>query len=125
MRRLLVSTFVSLACVAPVLAQGAPQDRAAARNTAEDQDTLNQGVESIHRSVEARLALAGFTDIQMVPTSFLVRAKDRAGNPVMLMLSPDAIAEMKQIIEESGPPESPRSETPQPPAAPPRASDAE
>jgi hypothetical protein len=120
MRRLLISTFVSLVLVAPALAQDAPKDRAAGPNAAEDQDTLELGVQSIQRSIHARLALAGFTNIEMVPTSYLVRAKDRGGKPVMLMLSPDAIAELKEVMDQdsgtlgqgSGQDEGSRSETP-------------
>jgi hypothetical protein len=100
MRRLLVSTFVSLAWLAPALAQDGPQNRAADPNAAEDQKTVDLGVQLIQRSIHARLALAGFTNIQMVPTSYLVRAKDRDGNPVMLMLSPDAIAELKEVMDQ-------------------------
>ena len=35
------------------------------------------------------LAKAGFTDITIMPSSFLVRAKDSQGNPVMMVINPD------------------------------------
>jgi glucose/arabinose dehydrogenase len=100
MRRLLISTFVSLAWIVPALAQDAPRGQAAAPNAAQNQDqdpseTPGDSVQSFQRSVQARLALAGFTEIQMIPTGFLVRAKDPEGRAVTLMLAP-------QTMEQSG-----------------------
>jgi hypothetical protein len=98
MRKLLILTFVSLAWVVPALAQDASQSESAAPNATQPQDDfLSEAAQSIQRSVQAQLALAGFTDIQLVPTSFLVRAKDADGNPVMLMLSPDAISQLQEL----------------------------
>ena len=37
------------------------------------------------------LSKAGFTDIQIMPSSFLVRAKDLSGNPVMMVINPDSV----------------------------------
>jgi hypothetical protein len=104
MRKLLIFPLASLACITPALAQDVPQNPAAVPNGVENQETLNLGVRSIEGTIHSRLALAGFTDIEMVPTSFLVRAKDRSGKPVMMMLSPDAIAELKEVMnQDSGP----------------------
>jgi len=43
------------------------------------------------------LARAGFTDIEMMPTSFLIHAKDANGNPVTLVFSPDGSVQSKQV----------------------------
>ena len=103
MRSLLISTIMSLVWVISALAQDAPENQSAAPNAAQDHDDiLSQGLQSIQRSVQASLTQAGFTDIQMVPTSFLVRAKDPDGNPVMMVLSPDSIAELKGVIPGQG-----------------------
>lgn len=48
--------------------------------------------------LRADLGKAGFTDITVMPSSFLVRAKDSAGNPVMMLINPDS---MTAITEES------------------------
>jgi hypothetical protein len=93
MRRFLVSTIVSLAWVVPAMAQDAPRQAAAAASTTHDQqDVENQGVRSFEHRVQQRLMQAGFSNIEMVPTSILIRAMDRDGNPVMLSLSPDSLA---------------------------------
>jgi hypothetical protein len=133
MRKLLVLPLVSLVWITPALAAHPPQNPAAGQAT-EDQDTANFELPSVEASIQSRLALAGFTDIEMVPTSFLVRAKDRAGNPVMLMLSPEGItgldepADQDRELDESSSgkrDESASGATPQPRTAFPGATDAE
>ena len=95
MRKLLVSTVISLAWVLPALAQDAPSQAAAAASAAHgQQDVVNQGVQSFEQKVQQRLTKAGFSNIEMVPTSILIRAIDRDGNPVMLALSPDSLTEL-------------------------------
>jgi hypothetical protein len=44
--------------------------------------------------VKNNLAQAGFTNIRIMPESFLVRATDRDGNPVMMLINPDSITEV-------------------------------
>lgn len=43
------------------------------------------------------LSQAGFTDIQVMPSSFLVRAKDKAGHPIMMVINPDSVTEISNI----------------------------
>ena len=45
------------------------------------------------------LAKAGFTDITIMSSSFLVRAKDSRGNPVMMVINPDAPTEVTEHVE--------------------------
>ena len=45
----------------------------------------------IRQKLKDDLSKAGFTDIQMMPESFLVRAKDSSGNPVIMMINPNSI----------------------------------
>jgi hypothetical protein len=98
MRKWLVSTVVSLAWVAPALAQDAPSQAAAAGSAAHgQQDVVNQGAQSFEQRVQQRLRQAGFSNIEMVPTSILIRAMDRDGNPVMLALSPDSLSELLDV----------------------------
>jgi hypothetical protein len=42
------------------------------------------------------LTKAGFTDITIVPSSFLVRAKDSQGNPVMMVINPESPTEVTE-----------------------------
>jgi hypothetical protein len=94
MRKLLVSTVVSLAWAVPALAQDAPAQAAAAHG---QQDVVNQSVQSFEQRVQQRLTEAGFSNIEMVPTSILIRAIDRDGNPVMLALTPDSLSQLFEV----------------------------
>jgi hypothetical protein len=100
MRKLLIATFVSLLWTIPTLAQDAPQGQPVAPNVVPDQsDPLKDAAQAIQQLIQARLASAGFTDIQMVPNSFVISAKDRDGHPVTMMAGPSAIS----ALSNSGP----------------------
>ena len=57
--------------------------------------------EPLRQQVRENLAKAGFTDIKIMPTSFLVRAKDQSGNPVMMVMNPDSFTEVTAISPSS------------------------
>ena len=40
------------------------------------------------------LTKAGFTNITIMPSSFLVRAKNSEGNPMMMVINPDSVTEV-------------------------------
>ena len=42
------------------------------------------------------LTKAGFTDITIMPSSLLVRAKDAQGNSVMMVINPDSLTEVTE-----------------------------
>jgi len=46
---------------------------------------------SPRQQIKANLLQAGFTDVTVVPESFLVQAKDKSGNPVIMMIKPDSV----------------------------------
>ena len=46
------------------------------------------------------LTKAGFTDITIMPSSFLVRAKDSQGNPVMMVINPDSLTKVTESTTE-------------------------
>ena len=51
---------------------------------------------SAHISQKLRndLTKAGFTNITIMPSSFLVRAKNFEGNPMMMVINPDSVTEV-------------------------------
>jgi hypothetical protein len=100
MRRLIVSTLVSLVCAVPAAAQIAeqPTKRAAVQDQvivpkADGQTTDKESTQSIEETLVSRLASAGLTDIEMVPLSFVARAKNAEGRSVILVLYPDSNSE--------------------------------
>jgi hypothetical protein len=48
------------------------------------------------------LTKAGFTDINIMPASLLVRAKDSQGNSVMMLINSDSLTEVTQHTEAPG-----------------------
>jgi sporulation protein YlmC with PRC-barrel domain len=48
-------------------------------------------------SLTQMLQKSGYTDIRVAPTSFVVRAKDENGNPVVMSLSRDEFAEVTTV----------------------------
>jgi hypothetical protein len=58
-----------------------------------------QAATHISQKLRADLAKAGFTDITIMPSSFLVRAKDSEGNPVMMVINPDSLTEVTEHSE--------------------------
>jgi hypothetical protein len=56
-----------------------------------------QPPQAIQQKVQKNLQDAGFTDIHIMPSSFLVRAKDKDGNPVMMVINPDSVTAVTAI----------------------------
>lgn len=52
---------------------------------------------SIRSQLQTMLQNQGFSDVRVIPSSFLVRAKDKDGNPVLMSVSPDAITEVAEV----------------------------
>jgi hypothetical protein len=46
------------------------------------------------------LTKAGFTDITIMPSSFVVRAKDSQGKPVMMVINPDSLTKVTEDTTE-------------------------
>ena len=100
MYRLSTAVFVSLTWLAPTFAQDAAQNGSAPEAAAHEV-APSRSAQLIKRLIASRLALAGFSDIEMVPTSFLIRANDQGGNPVVLNLSPEAAAKLNETVGQS------------------------
>jgi hypothetical protein len=66
----------------------APAEAAQAQPTASTAATPNA---NMRQQIRANLQQAGFTDVTMTPESFLVQAKDKSGNPVIMMIKPSSI----------------------------------
>jgi hypothetical protein len=71
---------------------GSTSGQSAAPNT--------QAPTHISDRLRADLTRAGFTDITIMPSSFLVRAKDSQGNPVMMVINPDSLTEVTEQTAE-------------------------
>ncbi|MBV9288357.1 MAG: hypothetical protein JO288_11150 [Hyphomicrobiales bacterium] len=65
------------------------------------QNAANGGMGQMRISDRMRddLKKAGFTDIKIMPESFLVRAKDPQGNPVMMVINPDSVTAVTEQMQ--------------------------
>jgi hypothetical protein len=55
----------------------------------------------IAQKLRADLTKAGYTDINIIPSSFFVQAKNSDGNPVTMMISPDSVTALTEATQRS------------------------
>ena len=67
--------------------------------SAQDAQTQSQQTQSVRAQVKQQLKKAGFSDVRVMPESFLVRAKDPSGNPVMMVINPDSFTAVTEVPE--------------------------
>jgi hypothetical protein len=78
-------------------APSANTEAAGERAGAQAAQAQSQPTGRIAQRIRSNLEQAGFTDIRMMPSSFLVRARDRDGNPVMMVVNPDSVTAVSEI----------------------------
>ena len=66
------------------------------------QQSSMQNQAPIRTQIQKNLQSAGFTNIQVLPSSFLVRAKDQDGNPVMMVVNPDSVTAITDVEQVTG-----------------------
>jgi hypothetical protein len=107
MRPTILAVGFALALAGPALAQNSnaqnqnaqrPQPNAQQPNA----QSPRQNSQSLRQEVQNNLPGAGFTDIRIMAESFLVRAKDRSGNPVMMVINPDSITAVTEVPATTG-----------------------
>jgi hypothetical protein len=57
----------------------------------------DHGHMAIRQRIKQDLEQAGFTNVQVMPESFLVRAHDRQGRPVMMVINPDSVVGVTEM----------------------------
>ncbi len=62
----------------------------------------NESAQAIQARLTQDLDKAGYTNVQVMPDSFLVRAKDKAGHPVMMVINPDSITAVTAMNQPNG-----------------------
>ena len=71
-------------------------DQSSDQNPIYNGNSNGQAAMHIGSALRAELTKAGYSDINIMPTSFMVRAKDSQGNPVMMVISPDSVTAIEQ-----------------------------
>lgn len=94
---LLAPTVLAVALAVPALAattttnNTGPGSTMPGASSNQNQQGNQTPTPAIAQKLHDSLAQAGFTDIHVMARSFLVRAKDHDGNPVMMIINPDSM----------------------------------
>ncbi len=80
------------------LAQGAyAQTSSSSSNPAQPNAQANQQTQSLPAEIKNKLTQDGFTNVTVVPGSFVVSAKDKHGDPVMMMIGPNSMTVLTAV----------------------------
>jgi hypothetical protein len=77
----------------------AATDTAPAGSTSQNAAPDAQAPAHLSQKLRDDLTKAGFTDINIMPSSFVVRAKDSQGKPVMMVINPDSLTKVTEQTE--------------------------
>ena len=72
---------------------------------------------NIRQQIQSQLTKAGYTDVTVTPSSFYVRAKDKKGNPMAMVIGPDSFTEVTETAPNASAPSgttAPKTTTPAP-----------
>ncbi|MGJ5181115.1 hypothetical protein ACQR16_30250 [Bradyrhizobium oligotrophicum] len=95
--RLIASSLLVLAASqAPAIAQGS-RSHAATQNS----QASNSASQPIPQEIKQKLQKQGFTDINVVPGSFIVSAKDSNNDPVTMVIGPHSLTMFSEISPQS------------------------
>lgn len=61
------------------------------------QATGSQSTQNLPTEIRSKLQQDGFTNVQVVPGSFLVSAKDKNGDPVTMVIGPNSMMMLTQV----------------------------
>lgn len=84
-----------------LLVAGMSQAALAQTTTQQNQPSTSaensQAPQSLPQSLRQRLTSAGFSDVKIVPSSFVITAKDKNGHPVMMRITPNSMTFLTEI----------------------------
>ena len=96
---LLATGTALLLCTTAAIAQTNTPNASTLRpaaNSAGD-STKTTTTPPLRDNIRGMLQKSGFTDISVMPSSFMIRANDQEGNPVVMSVSPDSVTEISAI----------------------------
>ncbi|WP_407123374.1 hypothetical protein [Bradyrhizobium sp. STM 3561] len=106
------SALAALALASPALAQNASKGSQAASQqpstSSQQSSTSNQNLAAAQQ-IQQDLQKAGFTDVKVVAESFVVQAKSKDGNPVVMTIGPHGMSVFEAMNVDSKGGQSPSS----------------
>ncbi|HEV2627638.1 MAG TPA: hypothetical protein VGV41_03210 [Pseudolabrys sp.] len=97
MRKLIITTALVCAVASPAIAANLSTNGASTpTNSASTQSPQN-----LPSEIRSKLQQDGFTNVQIVPGSFLVSAKDKNGDPVNMVIGPNSMMMLTEVPNSS------------------------
>ena len=102
MKHSLLASASALLLISGAVAANAAQSRAVdAGPVVQNSDAMEAADAlapmNIRQQIQSQLTKAGYTDVTIMPSSFYVRAKDKKGNPMELVIGPDFFTEVTEM----------------------------
>lgn len=99
MRSILLASAALLIIAPATMAQSPAPSSPAQNQTSQNSNSSGAAAEPqrIRANLRSALEKAGYKDIRVAPTSFMVHAKDSEGNPVVMSISPDSFTEVSEV----------------------------
>jgi|SRR5579859_6234156 len=97
MRSILLASAALLVIAPATMAQSPTPSSPAQSQTSQNSSGTAAEPQHIRANLRSALEKAGYKDIRVSATSFMVRAKDSEGNPVMMSISPDSFTEISEV----------------------------
>lgn len=88
-----MKTLIATSCALMLLsgAAFAQNSNSSQSNSSSSSSMSGTNNTPIREQVKDNLQKAGFQDVSVTPASFLVRAKDKSGRPVAMVMTPDSV----------------------------------
>jgi hypothetical protein len=115
MKLTLTPAFIAIALMAGASAASAANPTAAQSGTppayanpvVADANAM-RGADELHTSnlrqqLQSSMTKAGYTDVKITPSSFYIKAKDKNGNPVAMVVGPDSFTEVTEMTAKTPP----------------------
>jgi hypothetical protein len=93
LRRVIIPACASVALLAGAASAQSPAPNDPTQNA--DPGTSDEAIQHGPQQLRQKLAEDGYTDVKIAPGSYIVSARDKDGNQVMMMISPTSMTMVK------------------------------
>lgn len=94
---LLATGTALLMCTTAAIAQNNAPNQPTASPSTSSANPSKTSTTPLRDNIRDMLQRSGYSDIRVMPSSFMIRAKDQQGNPVMMSVSPDSVTEISEL----------------------------
>jgi len=96
-RSILTAGAVLLLCGTAAIAETTTPNTPPVPPAANSAASNTNSAGALRGHIRDMLQQSGFSDIRVMPSSFMIRAKDKDGNPVVMSVSPDSVTEVSEL----------------------------